>query len=376
MPNLANPRPILTEFRATLPYRLPTVLGLLAIAPRVEGLAAQLCAARSNLAGELKRDIELLFAPLGTQIILTRLSIESPTFDNFGSFLGWFANTPLEDVRIAVTSLLEGLTCVAGPASSPSESSLKIPSLDDDEALRAFLLEVPDVWAAPLREDKKILDRMIRVLQDPAEALTRLVFVLTQFWEAYGRDLYDTCTPIIKRSMRYHEMQEYSGTAEEIYFAVTDKRPADKLTRLQLEQTRRLVFIPSCYCGARAYFMGPLGESQTVFVSFNARSAGANLSARYAEVIGHVFPPLKALADETRLQIITLLRGRELYAQEIVDQLELSQSSVSRHLSLMVASGILSVRRERGMNFYALNRPSMERLLKQLHGMTEEREDN
>lgn len=374
--NPATQEPVAVEYQATLAHRLAVDLGILSIAPRVEGLSAELSRIQSRLSAELRRDIELLFAPLGTLLILTRLATESVTFDNFGAFLGWFATTPLEQIKDAVTCLLEGLDGVVGPDESSNASGLQIPCLDDDHALREFLLEVSDIWAAPLQEDPKLLDKMIRVLQDPAEALTRLVFVLTQFWEAHGRDLFDTYTPIITRSMRYHEIQDYSGTAEEVYFAVTDKRPADRHTCLQLQQARRLVFIPSCCCGARAFFMGPLGESRTVFVSFNASSAGANLSTRHAEIIGHVFPALKALADETRLQIITLLKGRELYAQEIVDQLDLSQSSVSRHLSLMVAGGILSIRRERGMSFYRVNGTSMERLLKQLREMTEAQEGN
>lgn len=370
-----NQESIQIEFLATLPYRLTTVLALLAVAPRVDGLDAELCALQGRLTTELRRDIELLFAPLGTFVIFKRLSDESPTLDSFGAFLGWFANTPLEDVGNGIRALLEGLKGVSGP-SEEGDVGLVVPALNDKDALRSFLLEVPDVWAMPLREDEALLDRMIRVLQDPSEALTRLVFTLTQFWELHGRELYETFTPIINRSMRHQEAIKHAGSAEEVYFAVTDKRPADDMTRGQLEQTHHLVFIPSCLCGARAFFMGPLGDRATTYISFNARSSGFSLSTQSAGIIGHVFPPLKALADETRLQIALLLKGRELYAQEIVDQLELSQSSVSRHLGLMVAGGILSVRRERGMNFYRINSSSMDRLLNHLHGIVHEQDND
>jgi DNA-binding transcriptional ArsR family regulator len=68
-----------------------------------------------------------------------------------------------------------------------------------------------------------------------------------------------------------------------------------------------------------------------------------------------LYPPLKALADETRLQILALLHGRELYAQEIVEQLDISQPAVSRHLNLMAAAGVLKIRREGNAKYYSID---------------------
>ncbi len=60
---------------------------------------------------------------------------------------------------------------------------------------------------------------------------------------------------------------------------------------------------------------------------------------------------LNALADETRLSIIDLLvQHDELSAQEIISSLDLSQSSVSRHLKQLTAMGYLYERRGEGAN--------------------------
>ena len=62
----------------------------------------------------------------------------------------------------------------------------------------------------------------------------------------------------------------------------------------------------------------------------------------------------KALSDEQRLRILSLLRGNELYAQEIVERTGLHQSVVSRHLAFMKAVGLVSARRQNNMKFFSL----------------------
>ncbi len=64
---------------------------------------------------------------------------------------------------------------------------------------------------------------------------------------------------------------------------------------------------------------------------------------------------MKAIADPTRLRILSMLREREHYAQEIVGKLGISQSAVSRHLSTLEAAQIVSVRPDQGMKYYALD---------------------
>jgi DNA-binding transcriptional ArsR family regulator len=70
----------------------------------------------------------------------------------------------------------------------------------------------------------------------------------------------------------------------------------------------------------------------------------------------------KALADEQRLSILQMLRGREMYVQEIVDRTGLHQSVVSRHLSFMAAVGLLVKRRKGSMKYLSIN-PEMHETL-------------
>jgi len=63
----------------------------------------------------------------------------------------------------------------------------------------------------------------------------------------------------------------------------------------------------------------------------------------------------KALADETRQKIMALCCCRWLNVGEIVDALEVSQPTVSHHLSLLRAASLVNVRREGKQVYYTLN---------------------
>jgi len=63
----------------------------------------------------------------------------------------------------------------------------------------------------------------------------------------------------------------------------------------------------------------------------------------------------KALADETRQEIMRLCCCRWLSVGEIVQELDVSQPTVSHHLSILRSAGLVNVRREGKQVFYRLN---------------------
>ena len=63
----------------------------------------------------------------------------------------------------------------------------------------------------------------------------------------------------------------------------------------------------------------------------------------------------KALADETRQKIMKLCCCGWISVTEIVDQLNVTQPTVSHHLAILRDSGLVNVRHEGKQTFYALN---------------------
>jgi len=63
----------------------------------------------------------------------------------------------------------------------------------------------------------------------------------------------------------------------------------------------------------------------------------------------------KALADGTRQKIMNLVCCRWLSVNEIVEQINVSQPTVSHHLAILREAGLVDVREEGKQTFYSLN---------------------
>lgn len=72
------------------------------------------------------------------------------------------------------------------------------------------------------------------------------------------------------------------------------------------------------------------------------------------EHASHAAQLLKALANENRLLILCLLAEREFSVSELNLELDLSQSSLSQHLALLRAEGLVISRREAQLIYYSL----------------------
>ena len=63
----------------------------------------------------------------------------------------------------------------------------------------------------------------------------------------------------------------------------------------------------------------------------------------------------KALADDTRQKIMGLVCCKWLSVNEIVEQLNVTQPTVSHHLAILRDAGLVKVREEGKQTFYMLN---------------------
>ena len=63
----------------------------------------------------------------------------------------------------------------------------------------------------------------------------------------------------------------------------------------------------------------------------------------------------KALADNTRQKIMQMVCCQWLSVNEIVEQLDVSQPTVSHHLALLRDTGLVNMREEGKQTFYSLN---------------------
>src|SRR3990172_8543768 len=63
----------------------------------------------------------------------------------------------------------------------------------------------------------------------------------------------------------------------------------------------------------------------------------------------------KAISDETRQKIMNLCCCESISVNEIVEQLDVSQPTVSHHLAILREADLVTIREESKQTFYSLN---------------------
>jgi hypothetical protein len=230
-----------------------------------------------------------------------------------------------------------------------------------DTAELLGLLDRPAEWTAYLeRVESEVPPEAVASLVREGEGLKRRVLdSLQRFWREIYAEEFAATRPLMERSVAHHRAQHYSPNLRDLFTAVTGRLVPEGIDGLLSSKTS-VTFVPSCYVGP---YVAYTHHDDQMILFYNCRSTPASPAVSDGTAL---YPPLKALADETRLQILALLRGRELYAQEIVDQLDISQPAVSRHLNLMATAGILHIRREGNVKYYRINVEALAHLARAL----------
>lgn len=89
---------------------------------------------------------------------------------------------------------------------------------------------------------------------------------------------------------------------------------------------------------------------------FFKKKAVNNLDQTYMDCV----PVLKALADETRLSILNMLRDGELCACNIQDHFEISQPTLSYHMKILMQSRLVTGRKDGLWMRYSINKENFE----------------
>lgn len=356
MAELLRGRPALTiDWLASLGLELLSTVSLVSVVHDFEGLGTWLLEAASAIPARLRRDLDLALRLTGYPQAVSEVlaaAVLGPGAPGHASADALFADIAALDaatcrqmVEDVVAKSIQRRELVV----EPSAQSL----LADDELLEDLLrqLDIPvDVAEAA------------QLLRAPTEWRDLLLSCLQRFWERVYREQWAQTQGQLLRNVEFHRRQTYSGDISTIFTAVTGRQIPDRV-RPRLSDVEHIRFVPSLYLGP---YVSMLFNDANVTIFYNGEGTPvADTAARIP--IDDLYHPLTALADKTRLSIVAMLDGRELYAQEIVDRLGISQSAVSRHLQLMVDMKVLNVRRgERGAKFYSINTTTLQHVAQQL----------
>ena len=71
----------------------------------------------------------------------------------------------------------------------------------------------------------------------------------------------------------------------------------------------------------------------------------------------------KALSDPTRREIINLLKNGKLTAGEIVERFDMTGATISHHLTILKAAGLITDEKKGKYIFYELNLSVVEEIM-------------
>lgn len=348
LPDLIEAVPTLdVAFDMSLPHDLLATLSLMVKAPWRSGFSEWVYETAAALGPDGRRAAATLTPLLGTVVRgpdapILALPAEAAAWRDLDAYLAFLEAQPSAFYAdLAARFIRDVGECVAPGEVGRPLAALLGDYLDDQRARRGATAVYfdPELAEAALAEPILLREQ------------------LTHFLRRFGRDHYGPSlareADLLRGALAYHRRQSYRGQIDDIFGAVTGRvLPHD--SQLVLARAAEVVFVPSPHIGPYFYLVtsGP-----RVFISFNARTVAAGRSAEPStpEVV-HLFPPLKALADETRLHILALLQASEHTQDSLVAALGISQPTASRHLGLLERVSLVRVRRDNGLKYYSVDR--------------------
>lgn len=274
------------------------------------------------------------------------------SWPSFPAYLEHLASlTPLE-LRDKLMKAYFNLPCQdPSPYSWPNDYDAVISSAD---TFLEFLIQ----RFTPEHIDPKLETQAYAYLVDPPAMHTLILSHLNHMWETYLAAEWTRVRPMLLDAVASFEQVDYRHMSQmKAVEFVTGQLHQEERILAAIEKAENLLFVPSAHVGP---YLGKFKYGETVGIVFGARLPQG--TEYYAPDLSRaeILVRLSALADDTRLSILHLIAEEgEMRSQEIKNELNLSQSAASRHLTQLSATGYLIERRCESAKCYSLN---MERI--------------
>jgi len=337
MPNLHAPandgRPRV-EFVVSVPLDLLNCMSFTSLAGTSEGLPRPVLELRDRLDPALREELDFFMRYPGAEWGLLGaledvLFLHPEAWQSVDALLDFVRAMPVEGPDASIEQMLRYAV-----GQSHSENARE--TRDLREAIRA------SARAAELD-----VEAVTRLFERPEELRARLMRLIRRFYDEHYRPDEERRRTIMERAAAARNGQPIDA----LEFARAVMHRDEPCLANPAERYDHLLFLPSIdmgpymSCAAFPPLHAMIYPAEPEFLGVPADEWNAERTALV----------YKALADEQRLRILRILRGREMYANEIVAATGLHQSVVSRHLSFLKAVGLVNARRQNNMKFFSLN---------------------
>lgn len=282
--------------------------------------------ARGRLPEAVRGDFESIFgAEMG--IYVAALAVDRPDLRTVEAFVAEVERIPTDDLLRAVLCDLER---------DPDLGAIVTRAIGGDaEAVEALREALP--------EHKNAIQQL---LTDPADTHRRIAGVLGA-WAGIFAEIEPHVTAIIERdhALRAADRGAYAGSD-------LIERTTGGIRWLPEVGIKRVILAPS-------YFSRPFNY---LLAGDDWRFFGYPVGDEAVETVDRLAPPAsvvrlhRALGDETRLRILKLLVGQDLYLTEIAQHLDLSKPTIKHHLAQLRAAGLVTVVEAGSIIYYTLRK--------------------
>ncbi|MFC2077179.1 ArsR/SmtB family transcription factor [Candidatus Bipolaricaulota bacterium] len=294
------------------------------------GQALWVDATRKNLDAEFRANISTLNEMdtypriLHEQLRQGTASLEVP------EFLDWLANVDPADIVELIP---------------PRE---KIKALQEGRAM--FGVDDPIADWNGVELDSELIERIEELLRSPAGIKELAHQTAERFWRDHLEPEFRRIEPLLRDLVERGNSHSGMRTQRELIRELVGRDPAGD--SFDTRGVKEVLAIPVCHLGAFVLTRLLKGQEPVNLVAFEAGRSKASTRSLDESPTAFTY---RALADDTRLSIVRLLASGERYGAEVVKHCGLSQPTVSKHLRILVAAGILDVRREGGTKYYSVN---------------------
>lgn len=195
------------------------------------------------------------------------------------------------------------------------------------------------------------------MLQNPQQFMDDAVDYMQFMWDTYLKAEWARVKPMLQEAVNAFSQLDYEGMSPyEAIETITGRNMRGRdFFEDKLANAEKLIFMPSAHLGPYISW-GAAPDDRTMIFFFGARPPKNATMKSTALGRSELLVRLNALADETRLKMLEMLTETdELCAQDFITGLDLSQSSASRHLRQLTASGYLTERRRDVAKCYSIN---------------------
>ncbi len=295
------------------------------------------------------------FARANGTVILGLHYAVRPTrrWSTFPAFIDYLASADPLTLRDQIFDMYNSCGCQLAAAAHPTAPEAVLASVDS-------YMEYLKAGFSPDHIDVDIESAAYTLMIDPPEMQRQIVAHLRKLWTEVLEPEWQRNLPMLNacvEAFRQLDLSQMSPleAAEQI---LGQEVPEDWRCSLENEKYQRFIFVPSAHLGP---YHSVMTAGDTAWLLFGAHLPQGSMVSSPELSRSELLVRLGALADDTRLHILRVLKEQgELCSQEIIQQLDLSQSAASRHLKQLSATGYLSERRKNGAKCYGLNQQRIQ----------------